>query len=220
MNRSRLFTHGLCAAALAALTAAPALAEGKGDRAQKAIAAAQAKIDSINVAGLTGDAPGLQARAKAALAHAREDVSAGDKEAGIRDAISASQLADQAIAAGQRNRDMATQAHLEDAHAAVNAAQDQAADASARADSAQAQAADANARADAAQQAAASAQADAAAARAAPPATTTTVTTVDKTHTSSAAPVHHKAVHTSASGHSSSERTTTTVTTAQAGAAQ
>ncbi len=154
MNGLGFFARGV---AIAALTAMPvtAFAEGKTDQARKAIAAAQAKIDAANTVGAAGDAPRFQHEAVAALQLARDELAHHDKDAAIRDAQHASQLADMALSASSRAR-------LNDQQAATDAAQRQAAAANERA-------ADANARAADAQASAAAAQADAAAARSAPP---------------------------------------------------
>jgi hypothetical protein len=162
-----------------------ASAEGKTDQARKAIAAAQAKIDAANIVGAAGDAPRLHAEAVRILHIAQDELNHHAKDEAIRDATRASELADQALAASQRERTSEQQA-------ATSAAQ--------------AQAAEANARAADAQAAAAAAQADAAAARAAPPVvvqqsapepapTTTTVTTTETVKDSAAAPVHRRVVH-------------------------
>lgn len=147
MNGLGFFARGV---AIAALTAMPvtAFAEGKTDQARKAIAAAQAKIDAANTVGAAGDAPRFQHEAVAALQLARDELAHHDKDAAIRDAQHASQLADMALSASSRAR-------LNDQQAATEAAQRQAAAANARAADAQASAA--------------AAQADAAAARSAPP---------------------------------------------------
>lgn len=201
-------------AALLAVSAGQALAEGKHDRAKEAMAAAQAKIDSIHITGSAGDAPRLYAEAQGRLRAAHESLEAGHKEQSIRQANEAQTLADQALARIAANNQ---------ADAAAASAQ---ADANAQqAQQAQADAADANARAASAEQAAAAAQADAAAARAAPPvivqqpAPTTTVTTETTksaavaTTTRRAAPkrVVHRS--TTVKRPVTTEKTTTTVTT-------
>lgn len=183
-------------------------AEGKTDKARQAIAAAQAKIDASNIAGASGDAPRLHAQAVAALHVAQDELDHHAKDAAIRDANHAGEIADMAIAASQRERS--------GAQAAATA-------------QAQQQAAEANARAAAAQEAAAAAQADAAAARAAPPVVVQTPapqdkpaqteTTVTTTQTDQAAStpatthhvVRHKAVRHTTAPHT--HKTTTTVTT-------
>lgn len=201
-----------------ALIAAPALAAGKGDRAQMAIAAASAKVDTASRLAATGDVPRLQAEAAAALRAAQEDVSAGHKERAIADANHAAELADMAIGIAQRNQN----AQRENAAAAADAARQQAAAA--------------NARADAAEQAAASAAADAAAARdtpppppvviatpapqpsPTPPPQTTTVTTETQTASVATPAATHRVVHHSthrrAQAHTV-QKTKTTVTTTQ-----
>ena len=147
MTAKHLLTLALAASACLALPTA-ASAEGKTDRARKAIAAAQAKIDAANIVGAAGDAPRLHAEAVATLHRAQDELDHHAKDDAIRDATRASEIADQALAASRRDR-------TNEQRGAVNAAQSQAAEA--------------NARAAAAQASAAAAQADAAAARAAPP---------------------------------------------------
>jgi hypothetical protein len=147
----------------------PAHAEGKTDQARKAIAAAQAKIDAANIVGAAGDAPRLHAQAVTTLHVAQDELNHHAKDEAIRDATRASELADMALAASNRERTNEQRASTE---------------------AAQSQAAQANARASDAQAAAAAAQADAAAARATPPVivqtspppaptATTTVTTTE-----------------------------------------
>ena len=89
---------------LALLVAGPALAEGKGDRAQEAIARASGKIDAANKLGVGGEVPGMIARAQAALDTAKEDAASGHKEAAIADANHASQLADTALGVAQKRQ--------------------------------------------------------------------------------------------------------------------
>jgi hypothetical protein len=159
-----------------------ASAEGKTDQARKAIAAAQAKIDAANIVGAAGDAPRLHAEAVHVLHIAQDELNHHAKDEAIRDATRASEIADQALAASQRER-------TAQEHQVAGAAQ--------------AQAAEANARAADAQAAAAAAQADAAAARAAPPVvvqsapapSSTTVTTTETVKDVAAAPVHKRVVH-------------------------
>lgn len=206
------------AAALVACTAVPALAEGKGDRAQKAIAEARGKIDAAVKAGTIQHVPGLQARAEASLRAAQEDIAAGHKEQAIADANQASMLADTAI--GEANKQQAENAAADRANAAATTAA-----ATDAAVSAQQDAAAANARANAAEQSAAAANAQAEALRNTPPpapapapvATTTTVTTEKAVRSASTAPaakpkrvVHRRTT----AGHTTTEKTTTTVTTA------
>ena len=147
MKGMGFFTRGVAMAALVAMPVS-AFAEGKTDQARKAIAAAQAKIDAGNTVGAAGDAPHFQAQAVAALRLARDELAHHDKDAAIRDAQHASELADMALSASSRAR-------LNDQQAAT--------------DTAQRQAAAANERAADAQASAAAAQADAAAVRSAPP---------------------------------------------------
>jgi hypothetical protein len=205
-----IFKHSLASGiAAAALLALPttASAEGKTDQARKAIAAAQARIDAVNIVGAAGDAPRLHAEAVRALHIAQDELNHHAKLEAVRDATRASELADQALAASQRAR-------TNEQHSATDAAQ--------------AQAANANERAADAQAAAARAQADAAAARAAPPVviqtpapaaapTTTTVSTTTTDEHAAAAPTHRRVVHRAATHHRRpvrhTVRTTATVTT-------
>ena len=205
-------TKSLLAFALAtsALLAVPttASAESKTDLARKSIATAQAKIDAANIVGAAGDAPRLHAAAVQTLNDAREELRLKRKSDAIRTATRASELADQALTASQRDRKMQEQATT---------------------DAALQQASDANARAAAAQAAAAAAQADAAAARAAPPvviqapapvvptSTTVTTTQTDRVATPAAKPVVKKKVvrRSTARPAARSTQTTTTVTTGQ-----
>lgn len=211
MSIKYALASSVAAAALLALPAA-AFAEGKQDRAQKAIAAAQAKIDAVNIVGAAGDAPRLHAEALRTLHIAQDELSHHAKSEAMRDATHASELADQALAASQRAR-------TDDQRSATEAAQAQTAQANARAANAQADAARAQAEA-------ARAQADAAAARAAPPvivqvpspaAPTTTTLTTTSTDVTPSAPVRRAAVHKTAVQHRHPVRhtvhTTTTVTT-------
>ena len=183
-----MFRSATLAIALAVTTcltwSTAASAEGKTDQARKAIAAAQAKIDAANIVGAAGDAPRLHAESVRILHIAQDELNHHAKDEAIRDATRASEIADQALAASQRERNAEQQA-------ATGAAQ--------------AQAAEANARAADAQAAAATAQADAAAARAAPPVivqqpapepapATTTVTTSETVKDTAATPVHKRVV--------------------------
>jgi hypothetical protein len=151
------FIAPLLAASAISLTASPALA-GKADRARQAIAAAEAKIHAADMMGAGRAMPHEAADARAALAHAREDLSAGHKEDSINEAIHAQRLADTALGLMQHRQDAAMAAEREAHSEDVAAAQDQAA-------AAREQAADASARAEAAQQQAANSAADANAAR-------------------------------------------------------
>ena len=159
-----LFVSLLASSAIGLAVASPAQA-GKGDRADAAIAAAEAKIHTADTIGAGVEAPSATADAKAALAIAKENRIRGEKTMAINAAIKASALADTAIGQAQQRKDeqmAAAQAAERDRALAerdrADAAQNQAA-------LAQQQAADANNRAAAAQQAAATSAADAAAAR-------------------------------------------------------
>jgi len=172
MLRKTMFASLLATSAISLAVATPAAANKASDRAREAIAAAEAKIHTAETLGAGVDAPRDTAEARAALATAKEDFAAGDKEPAIHEAIRASALADTAIGVAQQHKDAAlasaTEAQRATADAArdqVSAAQDQAASAQQQAEAARQQAAEANARADNAQQAAAASAADAAAAR-------------------------------------------------------
>ena len=190
MTRTQLLALSIAASTCLALPTT-AFAEGKTDQARKAIAAAQAKIDAVNIVGAAGDAPRLHAEAVRALHVAQDELNHHAKDEAVRDATRASELADQALAASQRAR-------TNDQRSATDAAQ--------------AQAANANERAGEAQAAAARAQADAAAARAAPPVviqtpapapvpapTTTTVSTTTTDDAATAAPTRKRVVRKTAS---------------------
>ena len=198
MTRKSLLALGI--ATVTALSFSTVVsAEGKTDQARKAIAAAQAKIDASNIVGAAGDAPRLHAQAVTTLHLAQDELAHHAKEAAIHDAVRASELADMALAASQRERNNAQQAATAEA---------------------QRQAGAANARA-------AAAQADAAAARSAPPVviqtqapapTSTTVTTTESDNGAAAVPrtvrhraVHHRVAHRRPAAHRRS--TTTKVTT-------
>lgn len=220
MNRISSVSTLTLAAMLAFST--PALAAGKHERAEAAIAEAQAKIDASARIGATTATPRMQADAEAALRTAHEELARGKKVEAIAAAHRASQLADTAMGEAQR-------AHNENARAATEAARSRAAGAQAQAADAQAEAAAQAERARAAEQAAASAQADAAAARAAPPvvvaappAAPAPVTVTTET-TRSVAPAHttavkHRVVSKAVVHHATpavTEKTKTTVTTGQ-----
>ena len=206
MTSKHILAAGIAAAALLALPTA-ASAEGKTDQARKAIAAAQAKIDAVNIVGAAGDAPRLHAEAVRQLHIAQDELNHHAKLEAVRDATRASELADQALVASQRAR-------TNEQRSATDAAQ--------------AQAANANERAADAQAAAARAQADAAAARAAPPvviqtpapaaAPTTTTVSTTSTDERATAPTHRRVVRRSHirrrhPAHYHTLHTTTTVTT-------
>jgi hypothetical protein len=217
----RKYPASIAALSLCLFLASPALAEGKGDRAQKAIAEASGKIDAALRVGGAGNAAEMQLRAQALLRAAREDIAHGDKDQAIADANHASTLADASIVEAQRSH-----ARAENAERAHNQAVTAEAQNEANA---------ANVRADQAQQAAAAAQADAAKARATPPpapvvvitpppaqpTTTTAVTTqtVSSSSVAPAKPVVRKKVRrvvrhsTAPARRILTKRTTTTVTT-------
>jgi hypothetical protein len=155
MTKTKMIAPLMAATAMIAGFSAPAHAAGKAERARQAIAAAQAKIDTAEQLGTAEFRPGETAQAKAALAHAQENLSAGHKPEAIDDAIHASALADTAIGMMQKHK-----AELADRQSAAAVA-----DAQAQAQAAQSQADAANARADVATAAAQSSAADAAVAR-------------------------------------------------------
>ena len=70
------FKQTLVAGVAAAMFVLPtaASAEGKTDQAEKAIAAAKAKIDAVNIVGAAGDAPRLYAAAVSALHIAQDEL--------------------------------------------------------------------------------------------------------------------------------------------------
>jgi hypothetical protein len=171
MLRKTLFAALLASSAMALAVTTPAHAD-KRDRAQEAIAAAEAKIHTAESLGTSTASPAATADARASLAIAREELKSGHKSNSIAAAIRASALADTAIGESQRSKDEAIAAAnaaqregVAAAHDQAAAAQDQAAGAQDQAAAARQQAADANARADAAQQSAAASAAEAAAAR-------------------------------------------------------
>jgi hypothetical protein len=208
MTARQLLAFGIAGATVFAVSTS-ANAEGKTDQARKAIAAAQAKIDAANIVGAAGDAPRLHAQAVTTLHVAQDELNHHAKDEAIRDATRASELADMALAASQRDRTNEQRATME---------------------AAQSQAAQANARASQAEAAAAAAQAAATAARSAPPviiatpptpapaptATTVTTTETEGTESRAATPLRKKAVrHTVRHRHPvrHTRTTTTTVTT-------
>jgi len=226
MRIRELLVSGVAATALLALASTGASAESKTDRAKKAIAAAQAKVDAAAKVGAAGDTPRMLADAESSLRDASLALSKGRENEAVADANHAADLADTALNVSQRNKqeDLAAKEGQVRMNAAA-AAQAQAATAQA-----QQQAAVANTRADAATQAAQSAAADAAAARnaaaeaAAAPAPATTV--VEQTETRSApattvttttAPkrVVHKRTVRHRVTHPSVVKKTTTITTQQ-----
>jgi len=226
MVRKTLFTSLLASSAVMLAVSTPAFADKK-DRAQEAIAAAEAKVHTAESLGAGVEVPAATASARAALATAKEQLASGHKSASIDQAIQAQALADTAIGELQRRKNDTLAAARASERASAEAARDQAAvaanqvdSARQRADTAQQQAADANARAEAAQQAAANSAADAAAARAAaavqpaPSQVETTVTTQQR------GPVHRstrtkvtKRTTTAVHPAPASEQTTTTTIT-------
>ena len=204
MTFKQTLAAGIAAAALLALPTT-ASAEGKTDQARKAIAAAQAKIDAVNIVGAAGDAPRLHAEAVRALHIAQDELNHHAKLDAVRDATRASELADQALVASQRARTNEQRSATDAAHTPAANANERAADA---------------------QAAAARAQADAAAARAAPPVviqtpapaapTTTTVNTTTTDDDHAAPPARHRVVRRATHHHHPARHTvhtTATITT-------
>ena len=160
MLRKTIFASLLLSSAMTLAVATPAAA-GKKERARDAIAAAEAKIHTAETLGAGADAPRDTAEARATLAIARENLTAGHRESAIHEAIRASALADTAIGISQQHKNdaiaSAREAQRASAESARNqvaaaqsreaAAQDQAAAAQDQAVSAQQNAAEANARA-------------------------------------------------------------------------
>jgi hypothetical protein len=169
----QLITPLLAASALA-VVATPAYA-GKEDRARAAIAAAEAKLHTAETMGVGTQMPDDAARARAALAMARENFKADHNEAAITSAIRASSIADAAIGHMQQDNQQAMASQQATADAA-----------SQQASVAQQDAAAANARAAMAERSAAASAAEAQSARGALAAqqdVETTVTTQQPTRT-------------------------------------
>ena len=201
MLKNTAFSSLLAASALALAISGPAHAEGKGDRAQKEIAAARAKVDTVKSMGAASELPIGVARAEETLKTAQEEASSGHKESAIKDAIHAQAMADAAIGEMQKRKDAA-------AAEQTAAAQDQAADANARAAAAEQSAAQSAQAADAARQ-----QAAIAASKQAQVETTVT------TQQTGTRPVRHKVIrkvvtHRSTAPATTSNTTTTTTTSA------
>lgn len=154
----------LAASMLAVAWTSPAMAEGKADRAKKAIAVAEAKISAADTAGADTMLAVDQAKAKQALADAREDLSAGRKEEAIETANHAAMIADANLGQAQRMKAERTAARVEAAKTDAAIAQAQANEATQQA--AAQQVAAANERAANAEQSAKIAQQEAMAARA------------------------------------------------------
>ncbi|MDB5425498.1 MAG: hypothetical protein JWQ29_2914, partial [Phenylobacterium sp.] len=104
MLRKTLFASLLASSAMALAVTTPAHAD-KRDRAQEAIAAAEAKIHTAESIGTSTEAPRATAEARAALATAKEDLASGHKSPAIEEAIRASALADTAIGQLQQRKD-------------------------------------------------------------------------------------------------------------------
>jgi len=221
---SNLRTAAVLTSALALALGTAVHAEGKKDRAQEAIAAADAKIQAAQTAGAGSATPDKIAHAREILADAREELRTGHKEAAIADANHAGALAEGSIGQTQQQvvasaANAVGQARSEAADARDQAAS-QVAEANERAASADRAAAASAQQAQAAQASAAVAEeaATAASASAQPaPQVQTTVTTEDQT-SSAAAPAkvtHRRVVHHHRSRATHVHKTTTTVTQTQ-----
>lgn len=176
MMKKNTFTAALIASALSLTMATPAFA-GKANDARKAIAAAQAKIETAHTLGAGRALPEESAKADEALTMAQADFKAGRKDDAIANAVHAEALASTAIGRIQQGKDAAIANAREERDAALNAAQNQVANANAQAADAQAQAAQANVRAEVAAQQATEARNVAVAATTQPTQVQTTVTT-------------------------------------------
>jgi len=203
-------TGAVLTSVLALVLGASVHAEDKKDRAQEAIAAADAKIQAAQTAGAGSATPDQIARAREVLADAREELHQGHKTAAIADANHAAALAESSIGETQRQVNAS-------ASDAVQQAQSVAADANARAASAD-QAAAVSAQQAQAAQASAAISAEAATAASAGPPTQVQTTVTTEEHSSSTAPaphkVTHRVVHHTKAGTKVS-KTTTTVTQTQ-----
>lgn len=191
--------RAFAAASALFLASGPALA-GDEERALKAIAEAQGKIDAAAKLKAGDFDPDVLARAQASLRLAQEKLKSGKEQDAITAAVEAQQFADTVIGRSQARAETDAQVQASTAAAA------------------QQDAAAANARADAAERAAASAAADAQAARAAAatvPATTTVTTETVKAapaKTVRKAPAKKVVRKTTTAPAAVVERTTTTVT--------
>lgn len=143
MHRKILLAYGAALTGLLAMSATPAAAQGKKTRAEAAVAAARAKVETANALGALGEVPHLQSQARAMLHQAEEDLAGDHKEQAIADANHASEMADRAIGESERVKRMQAQAGRADAMNAASAAQNDAAAANARAEAAERAAADA-----------------------------------------------------------------------------
>ena len=122
MLRKTLFTSLLASSALALAIAGPAHA-GKKDRAQEAIAAAEAKLHTAEGIGTGVEVPSATAQSRAALMRAKEDLKAGHKSSAIDEAIRASALADTAVGELQRRKNASIDQAHENERATAAAAQ-------------------------------------------------------------------------------------------------
>ena len=210
-------TGAVLASVLALVLGTSVHAEDKKDRAQEAIAAAEAKIQAAQTAGAGSATPDQVARAREVLADAREELHQGHKTAAIADANHAAALAESSIGETQRQVTASASDAVQQAQAVAADARQQAADANARAASAD-QAAAASAQQAQAAQASAAISAEAATAASAGPPTQVQTTVTTEEHSASTAPAPHKVTHRvvhhrKAGTHVS--KTTTTVTQTQ-----
>ncbi|VWX51377.1 hypothetical protein [Novosphingobium sp. 9U] len=195
--------------ALSLTMASPAFA-GKANDARKAIAAAQAKIETAHTLGAGRALPAESAQADEALKLAQNDFKHGEKDKAIEEATHAEALASTAIGLMQQDKDAALAAARDQQATTAAVAQDQIAQA-------QQQAADANARAQQAAQSAAEARNAAQLAAATPPAQVETTVTTQQA-TSAPRKTTHKVVRRKVSRPATSSTsgkvtTTTTVST-------
>src|SRR6185312_14714170 len=127
---SSLRTVAAMTSALALALATAAHAEGKKDRAQEAIAAADAKIQAAQTAGAGTATPAQVAHAREILANAREELHQGHKT----DANHAAALAEASIGETQHQVKANAVEAVQQARSEAADAHDQVADANARAD--------------------------------------------------------------------------------------
>lgn len=205
MARSHFLTGSATLAACLSLLATPAFA-GKKDRAQAAIAAAEAKIQTNDSMGVATTLPARQAEARELLNNAKADLKAGHKTEALEEANRAAAMAEAALGETQKRKAAEADAQTEQAQAAAANAQADAQAANARAANAETTAAVASVQAAAAQQAAANAAAPA-------PQVETTVTTENKATTPARKVTRTKVVRRKASTATTARATAPTTTT-------
>lgn len=139
MKNFRTMTRAVSISTLLAFAAMPiaANAAGQADQARAAIAEARGKIDASDKTSSGPEAAALQLRAREALVSAQASLNNGKKETAIADARHASELADLAIAAAEKNKVGAVQDARMDASITAAAAQQSVAAADARATAAE-----------------------------------------------------------------------------------